>query len=348
MNNGKKKKIGILTGGGDCPGLNAVIRAASVCANINGYSVIGFRDGFEGLLKLDYMELNIADVSGIINVGGTILGATNTGHFNLPLSEEIINQCVSNYLSLELECIICIGGEGSMSIAHALSHYMNFIGVPKTIDNDLSNTDQTFGYDSAVSIVTESLDRLHTTTSSHHRVMVVEVMGRNAGWVALASGISGGAHIILIPEIEWNWTSLFNCIKKRHLQNRTYTIIVVAEGIRIPLDKKSEHEMEKLGVGNIIANAIKEKLKIETRCTVLGHVQRGGTPTSFDRILATNFGAKAAQLACSGIYGVMVCLKGTKIETIDFSEDMRNQKFVDKDDQLVKTANLIGICFGDK
>jgi len=355
-----KKTIGILTGGGDCPGLNAVIRAACVTANQKyGYHVIGFKDGFEGLYLPDYKELSCSHVCDIIHIGGTILGTSNIGHFCLPLKQEVVDRCAENYKKLNLSCIICVGGDGTMSIAHSLHEksggIINIVGVPKTIDNDLRSTDQTFGFDSAVSIVTESLDRIHTTASSHHRAMVVEVMGRNAGWIALASGIAGGAHVILLPEIAWNWVNLFDYLKARHSQGSAYTLIVVAEGTPLP-DSQSQvgqvlednnAKMRLGGIGNLISCKIHENLGIESRCTVLGHIQRGGTPTSFDRILATKYGAKAAQLACEGKFGLMVSLRGTEIVPVEISGQMQQQKLVTSDDQLLWTARILGVNFAD-
>jgi len=339
------KRIGILTGGDDCPGLNAVIRAACVQKIYMVTPYLDLRMEMK-VFSPDYFEL---DVSGIIKVG-TILGATNFGHFSLPLDQAVIDTSISNYHKLGLECLICVGGEGSMAISYELSKFINVIGVPKTIDNDLSSTDQSFGYDSAVSIATEAIDRIHTTASSHHRVMVVEVMGRNAGWLALASGVSSGAHVILIPEIKWNWKSLFSYIRQRHMLHRAYTIIVVAEGIKFEEKDIDDNEtLKKYGfsVGIVIRNEIEEILNIEARCTVLGHIQRGGSPSSFDRILATKFGVKAAQLACEGKSGYMVSLRNTKIEAIELSSSLQIQKLVSPDDELVQTARLMGISFGD-
>jgi len=358
--NGNKKTIGILTGGGDCPGLNAVIRAACVTATQKyGYKVIGFKDGFEGFYLPDFQELSCSHVCDIIHIGGTILGTSNIGHFCLPLKQEVVDRCTENYKKLNLSCIICIGGDGTMSIAHSLHEksggLINIVGVPKTIDNDLRSTDQTFGFDSAVSIVTESLDRIHTTASSHHRAMVVEVMGRNAGWIALASGVAGGAHVILIPEIAWNWVNLFDFLKSRHSQGSAYTLIVVAEGTPLPESQSqvgqvledNNAKMRLGGIGNLISRKIHETLGIESRCTVLGHTQRGGTPTSFDRILATKYGAKAAQLACEGKFGLMVSLRGTEIVPVEISGHMQQQKLVNNEDQLFCTARILGVNFAD-
>jgi len=349
--------IGILTGGGDCSGLNAVIRAVCIAADMEyGFKVLGFKDGFEGLYENNYMELVYSDVNDILNLGGTILGTSNTGHFVLPLKQDVVDVCVKNYNQDQLSCIVIVGGDGTMSIGHELSKFgINIVGVPKTIDNDLRSTDQTFGFDSAVSIVTEALDRITTTAISHHRAMIVEVMGRNAGWIALASGIAGGAHVILIPEIKWTWENLFDYLRNRHSKGSAYTLIVVAEGCALPEkgqigQETREDDNNKIrlgGIGNLICQKISKNLKIESRCTILGHIQRGGTPTSYDRILATKYGAKAAQLACEGIYGVMVSLKGTLIDTVPITGEMQTQKLVTVDDQLIWTARVLGISFCD-
>jgi 6-phosphofructokinase 1 len=352
--------IAILTGGGDCPGLNAVIRAWCLTA-FQKYKAkcIGFKDGFEGLYEMKYRPLNLQDINDILNIGGTILGTTNIGHFRLPLDKDVVSRCVENYNKLNISCLVCCGGDGTMSIAYMLGlasgGIIKYVGVPKTIDNDLRCTDQTFGFDSAVSIVTESLDRIHTTASSHHRVMVVEVMGRNAGWIALASAIAGGAHVVLIPEIPFKWSSVFDFLRARHSQGSSYTIIVVSEGVRIPETEtqigetvnNSNSSIRLGGIGYIISQKITDETKIETRCTVLGYVQRGGTPTSYDRILATKYGAKAAELACEGHYGLMVSLKGTDIVTVQITGDMQEQKLVNFDNQLIWTARSLGISFGD-
>jgi len=332
-----EKRIGILTGGGDCPGLNAVIRAACTTCRRFGFEVIGFKDGFEGLLTEKHVALCCNKVEGLHSIGGTILGTTNKGSYGFPLAEEIVKQSVETYTKLNLSCLICIGGDGTMSIAHELSKtgIINVVGVPKTIDNDLMATDVTFGHNSAVSIVSEALDRLHTTACSHHRVIVVEVMGRNSGWIALNGGVAGGASIILIPEIEWEWEPIYS-----HLRNRattlSYSIIVVAEGASLPggtqvgVDfdetKKETDRIRLGGIGKIIADKIEKDTGLETRVTVLGHIQRGGSPTSYDRILATTYGSVAAKLACEGHYDQMASLRGTTVVSEPLTEKMKDQK----------------------
>eukprot|EP01126_Amoeba_proteus_P067250 TRINITY_DN9891_c0_g1_i1.p1 TRINITY_DN9891_c0_g1~~TRINITY_DN9891_c0_g1_i1.p1 ORF type:complete len:344 (-),score=36.56 TRINITY_DN9891_c0_g1_i1:373-1404(-) len=337
------KKIGILTGGGDCPGLNAVIRAVCLTASNYGFQTIGLEDGFEGLYAMKTFELNCSSVSGILHIGGTILGTSNIGNFNIPLNEEVRQKTVENYFKLGLSCVVCVGGDGTMTIAHELSKYgVKVVGVPKTIDNDLGNTDQTFGFDSAVHIVTEALDRLHTTAASHHRCLVVEVMGRNAGWIALHSGVAGRATVILLPEVEWTWESVCNAIHAK------YSIVVVAEGAKLPKGTQVSCGDRLGGIGNIVACEITKRSGVQTRPIVLGHVQRGGSPTSFDRILATKYGTKAAQLACEGDYGKMASLKGTQIVSVPITAEMQIQRLVDvKTDQLVEAARLTGVSFGN-
>eukprot|EP01130_Rhizamoeba_saxonica_P012175 TRINITY_DN5113_c0_g1_i1.p1 TRINITY_DN5113_c0_g1~~TRINITY_DN5113_c0_g1_i1.p1 ORF type:complete len:360 (+),score=70.37 TRINITY_DN5113_c0_g1_i1:23-1102(+) len=352
-----QKAIGILTGGGDCPGLNAVIRAVCMCLGENGYKIYGIKDGFEGLYRKDVIHLDCEHYEGILHIGGTILGTTNRGSFGHPIAEEVIQTTLKNYQDLGLECIVVIGGDGSQSIAYALSQYgLHFVGVPKTIDNDLRLTDVTFGFDSAVTVVTDALDRLHTTACSHHRVMVVEVMGRNAGWIALEGGIAGAANIILLPEIDWTWESLIQYINKRHQERNQYTIIVVSEGCTLPsgsqvvagVDHKRNESKILGGVGQIISNKISTETDIETRQVVLGHIQRGGSPSSYDRILSTKFGGVAAELVLAHEYEKLVSLKGTEVVGLDIHDDIGNQKLIDPEtDQLLKIAKMMGIHFAD-
>eukprot|EP01125_Pyxidicula_operculata_P014973 TRINITY_DN5056_c0_g1_i1.p1 TRINITY_DN5056_c0_g1~~TRINITY_DN5056_c0_g1_i1.p1 ORF type:complete len:370 (+),score=75.09 TRINITY_DN5056_c0_g1_i1:27-1112(+) len=352
------KTIGILTGGGDCPGLNAVIRAVVETAK-NKYNVnsIGFVDGFEGLWTGEHVQLCCGDVSDILSTGGTILGTTNKGHYSIPIPENVIAKSIETYNKLGLSCLVCIGGDGTMSVADKLAKAgINCVGVPKTIDNDLRSTDLTFGFDSATSVATDALDRLHTTAASHHRVMVVEVMGRNAGWIALHSGVAGGAAVILLPEVNWKWEPVIKKIKDQvNAHRHHYCIICVAEGCKLPGGSQvglTETESKRLrlgGIGNFVADKIAEATEFETRCTVLGHVQRGGSPTCYDRILATKYGSMAAKIACEGEYGKMVSLKGTQIVTVPITSEMEQQRLVDIDnDQLVWAARSTGVCFGDE
>ncbi len=360
----KVKRIGILTGGGDCPGLNAVIRGVTKPAQDYGMTVFGIQDGFEGLVEGRAKELKNDDVSGILARGGTILGSSNKGdpfHWPIQKGNEIeitdkSNAALKNYQAWNLDALIAIGGDGTMHICQKLSELgMNMIGVPKTIDNDLDATDVTFGHDSAVFVVTEALDRLHTTASSHHRVIVVEVMGRYAGWIALNGGLAGGADIILIPEIPFSWEKLYDKILKRELMGKRFSLVCVAEGAR-PIDGEmvlkghdiKRHDPKQLGgIGEVVARKIEENTGRETRVTVLGHLQRGGSPTPYDRILATKFGAFAIDLAAHKKFGRMVSLKGTEVKHVRIEDAIAKQKLVKPDNQAVVAAKAVGISFGD-
>ncbi|ELR19790.1 6-phosphofructokinase precursor family protein [Acanthamoeba castellanii str. Neff] len=358
METAQKKRIGILTGGGDCPGLNAVIRAACLTCISHDYELVGLHDGFEGLYEEAYTILDSHKVANIYGEGGTILGTTNIGHYCLPLSEDTIKRTVETYNKLGLQCLICIGGDGTMSIAYVLSqHGVNVVGVPKTIDNDLMATDVTFGFDSAVSVVTDALDRLQTTAASHHRVMVVEVMGRNAGWIALASGVAGGANVILLPEIRWEWESIFATLKARAAdKGKRYSLVVVAEGCvppgsdsQITADDEAKKAVRLGGIGKYVSDRIAKDIGMDTRYVILGHVQRGGSPTSYDRILATKYGSMAAKLAIEGTYGYMASLKGTEVVKVPITAEMREQRKVNpKTDQMVWAARNVGTVFGDE
>lgn len=360
-----KGRIGILTGGGDCPGLNAVIRAVCHTAhNLYSFETIGFHDGFEGLWTGEHTPLRSGDVCDLIGIGGTVLGTTNRGHFGYPLAPEVVERAKKTYTDLNLSCVVAIGGDGTMSICHRLAQTgMNFVGVPKTIDNDLASTDQTFGFDSAVSVCTDAIDRLHTTAAAHHRVMIVEVMGRNAGWIALHAGVAGGASVILLPECDWKWEIVTKKIKDAVQSHPShYCVVVVSEGIKLPgigqVNLADQEVARKLGVrpearlggvGNIVAERIVKETGFETRTTVLGHVQRGGSPTCYDRILATKYGSMAAKMACEGDYGKMASLKGTKIVCTPITGEVTTQKIVDiKTNQLVWAARTTGVIFGDE
>src|ERR1700731_2256599 len=348
--------IGIGTGGGDAPGLNAVIRAATKAAIIKyGWKVIGIPDGFDGLIWPEKaFELTLKEVSGILPRGGTILGTTNRGdpfHYKSvengkEVSRDISDQVIANAGKLGIDAIISIGGDGSQKIAYELfKKGMKIVGVPKTIDNDLSATEVTFGFDTALHTVTDALDKIHTTAASHHRVMVVEVMGRDCGWIALEAGIAGGAHVILIPEIPFTLNRVCEQIGEREKVGRRFTIVVVAEGIKLPPELK---ENRRAGpVGNLIGNAIATGANKEVRISVLGHIQRGGSPTPFDRILATRFGVAAVDLIAEGGFGKMVCLRNERIEAVDIAQAIGKLKTVDPAGQLVQMAKAIGISFGD-
>ena len=358
------KRIGILTGGGDCPGLNAVIRSvAKPAMSAFNSKVIGILDGFEGFVEGRMRELTDLDVRGIINLGGTILGTSSKGDpFHFPresASGVSITDCsdlvLKHYRQWGLDALIAIGGDGTMNIAYKLSQMgMNIIGVPKTIDNDLEATDITFGHDSALAVATEAVDRLQTTASAHHRVIVLEVMGRYAGWIALGAGVAGGADVILIPEIPFKWKSVFDFVLKRS-KGAKFSIICVAEGAK-PEDGKlvvKETDVKRTdpvrlgGIGELVAHRIETETKLETRVTVLGHLQRGGSPTAFDRILGTKFGAMALQTASRGEFGMMVSLRGRDVVTVRLEDAIRRQRLVPPDSQLVFAARAVGINFGD-
>lgn len=358
------QRIGVLTGGGDCPGLNAVIRsiAKPAMAQFNS-KVIGILDGFEGFVEARTRELTKLDVSGIINLGGTILGTSNKGDpFHYPRESGTgvtITDCsdlvCENYRQWGLDCLIAIGGDGTMNIAYKLTKMgLNIIGIPKTIDNDLEATDITFGHDSALAVATEAIDRLQTTASSHHRVIVVEVMGRYAGWIALGAGVAGGADMILIPEIPFKWGSIFDFVWKRSKGAR-FSIICVAEGAK-PSDGEQvvrEKDLKRTdpvrlgGIGDLVAQRIQDETKLETRVTVLGHLQRGGSPSAFDRILGTKFGALALATASRGEFGCMMSLRGRDVVTVRLEDAIRRQRLVPPDSQLVVAARSVGIGFGE-
>jgi len=360
---GRVKRIGILTGGGDCPGLNAVIRGVAKPAHDNGLSVFGIFDGFEGLVLGKGKELYNKDVSGILAQGGTILGSSNKGDpFHWP--EEIegkikivdkSRQALRNYEAWGLDALIAIGGDGTMHISQKLADMgMNIVGVPKTIDNDLEATDVTFGHDSAVFVVTEAIDRLHTTASSHHRVMVIEVMGRYAGWIALHGGLAGGADIILIPEFPFEWEKVYEKVVQRHMMGKKFSIVCVAEGAKPKggqivvkaKDKKRTDPIQLGGIGELVARKITENTGLETRYTILGHLQRGGSPTPYDRILSTKFGTYAIYLAIKKKFGKMAALKGSEIVSVKIEDAISNQKLVKPDNQSVKAALAVGVSFG--
>lgn len=360
----KLQRIGILTGGGDCPGLNAVIRSITKPAMSYYHSkVVGILDGFEGLVEGSKRELSWLDVSGIIGLGGTILGTSNKGDpFRYPVSsgksvsiEDRSEQAMKNYRDWDLDVLFAIGGDGTMHIARKFSQMgMNVIGIPKTIDNDLDATDVTFGYDTALQICTEAIDRLHTTASSHHRIIVVEVMGRYAGWIALGAGLSGGADIILIPEIPFRWECIHQRVRERSLGAR-FSIVCVAEGampengaaVIKESDPTRTDPVRLGGIGDVVAHNITTHTGLETRVTVLGHLQRGGSPTAYDRILASKFGVMALDAASRGEYGCMVSLRGSTVSTVSLDEAVRTRKVVLRGSQLITSARATGIMFGD-
>jgi phosphofructokinase-like protein len=348
--------IGICTGGGDAPGLNAVIRAAVKCAILKyKWKVIGIQDGFDGLIWPEKSrELALKDVSGILPRGGTILGTTNRGNpFCYKVMEngaevvrDISDEVIANARQLGIDAVISIGGDGSQKIALDLFRKgFNIVGVPKTIDNDLSATEVTFGFDTALHTATDAVDKIHTTGESHHRVMLVEVMGRDAGWIALEAGIAGGAHVILIPEIPFTIERICNYVAERERLGKFFTIVVVAEGVQLPPEL---NENRRAGaISNLIGNAIAARSNKEVRVSVLGHIQRGGSPSPFDRILGTRFGVAAVDLIAQGSFGKMVCLRKAEVESVDIADAVGRLKTVDPNGEFVRAARAIGICFGD-
>lgn len=330
-------KLGILTGGGDCPGLNPVIRAVVKKAIKNGDEVLGIKYGWKGLLEKQTMPLDFRSVSGILPKGGTILGTSRTN----PYKKENGPQAVkNNFKRLGLDALITIGGEDTLGVAHKLyKEGCNIVGVPKTIDNDLYATDFTFGFDTAVNIVMECIDRLHTTAESHNRIMVVEVMGRYAGWIATYAGIAGGADYILIPELSIDIDEVCTSIKKRHEEGKDFSIIVVSEGATFKDESlfTQEKKVDQFGhvrlggIGNTVGKLIEQKTGFETRVTVLGHIQRGGSPTAYDRILGTRYGIKAYDLAKAGDFGKMAALRGNEIIGVSLEEATKELKTIDFD-----------------
>lgn len=331
-------KVGILTGGGDCPGLNAVIRAAVRKGLIEGYEFIGIKNGWKGLIEKDTMPLGLNTVSGILSKGGTILGTSRTNPYK---KEEDLARVKDNFKAMGINALIAVGGEDTLGVATRLisDGITNVVGVPKTIDNDLSCTDYTFGFDTAINIAMECIDRLHTTAESHHRIIVAELMGRHAGWIATEAGIAGGADVILIPEFPIDMDEVCNIIKNRHLRGKTFSIVVVAEGAQFK-DKSMVTQEEKLdafghvrlgGVGEILAKEIEKRTGYETRVSVLGHIQRGGSPTAFDRVLGTRFGVKAVELIKNKKFGHMAALSGNKIIDVPLKDAVKKLKTVDSE-----------------
>jgi len=341
-------RIGLLTGGGDCPGLNPVIRAVVRKAIQNGHEVVGFTEGWRGLLEKKYITLDLDTVSGILHRGGTILKTSRTNVYKIPDGEAKI---VANLKECGIDALVAIGGEDTLGVAAKLAKAgVQVVGVPKTIDNDLNATDYTFGFDTAVNIAMDAIDRLHTTAESHNRVMVVEVMGRHAGWIALHAGTAGGADVILIPEKPFKITEVCEILKKRHARGKSFSIVVVSEGAKWDTDDKDEdgsfvlQTMEKDsfghvrlgGIGTLLASEIEKRTGFETRTTVLGHIQRGGSPTAFDRMLGTRFGVFAAELVEEKKWGMMASLKGTDIVAVPLADAVGTLKTVDE--KLYKVA----------
>jgi len=339
------QRVGILTAGGDCPGINAAIRGVGKTAMVKyNMKVIGISDGFTGLLTKEYRELTENDLSGILTLGGTILGTSREKPFktdgkgkNEIRKPDLIKE---HYEQLGLDCLVCIGGNGTLKTAFLLSQEgLNVIGIPKTIDNDVWGTDLSFGFDSAVNIATEAIDRLHSTANSHKRIMIIELMGHNAGWIALYSGMAGGGDVILIPEIKYDEKKIAEYLLNRFRENKAYSIMVVAEGIKTPGKDVSS--------ALYLSRRISELTGIETRETVLGYIQRGGTPSPMDRVLATRYGAAAADMIAQRDFGKMVALKNNEIIPVPLSEVAGKLKLVDPDNPMVVKAKNMGTSFGD-
>jgi len=359
-----KKKIGIVTGGGDCPGLNAVIRAVAKAAAQRDWETIGIIGGYAGLLEprqtctLDYQA-----VGGLLVRGGTILGTANRGKFSAKtghgegrqLPKELMEETRAGMAALDISALVSVGGDGSLSIAQQMhEHGIPIVGVPKTIDNDLHGTIMTFGFDSAVTCATDALDRLHTTAESHNRIMVLEVMGRYAGWIALYAGVAGGADVILIPEIPFNYDSVCAKIQQRGSRGKKFTIVVVAEGARekgadfvTSAGPEANREARLGGVGAVVTAELEKRTGQETRNCVLGHLQRGGSPTTFDRALCSMFGATAVELIAAGEFGKMPAFTGAGVVGVPISEAVGRLKTVPPEGNLARTARALGICLGD-
>jgi len=358
-----KKRIGVLTSGGDCPGLNAVLRGIYCASEELGWEVTGFRDGFEGMLADggDTLTLNRTNTEGIMQIGGTILGTTNRGHFTSKIAggdkteipEDVVAAASKTCRDLDLSAIIAIGGDGSMNTALQLYRAgFPMIGVPKTIDNDLEATAMTFGFDSAVACVTDALDRLHTTAASHKRVIVVQVMGRHAGWIGLWGGIAGAADVILIPEIPFSLEKVADAVRRRDESGFKSTMIVVSEGARTHHGQQfrrqsSSGEWRLGGIGEMLSKEIEVRTGKETRVCVLGHLQRGGAPTTLDRILGMRFGVKAVQLAREEKFGTMVSYQNYEVLDVPIADAVHRLKKVSPSCQLVETARAVGVSFGD-
>ncbi|MGI9174172.1 MAG: 6-phosphofructokinase [Rhodothermales bacterium] len=358
----KALRVGVLTGGGDCPGLNAVIRAVTKSLILqHNAEVFGFEDGFLGLIERRMRPLDYSDVSGILTHGGTILGTSNKANpfayhrrGGADVSADIASYCRR---TLNLDAIVVIGGDGTMSIAHGLeAHGLNLVGVPKTIDNDLMHTDRTFGFDSAVTIATEAVDRLHTTAQSHHRVMILETMGRYAGWIALYASVAGGADVILVPEFPYDVDEVARVCRERESGGQRFTIIVIAEGARprggtmevAQLVEDSPDPVRLGGIGEVLETELKERIRSEIRTTILGHVQRGGTPTPYDRNLGTLFGSYAAAMVADGHFGRMVALQGNRLTSVALADVAGKTRTVPSDAPMIAAALAVGTSFGDR
>ena len=336
-------RIGILTAGGDCPGINAAIRGVGKTAITEyGMKVIGISSGFRGLVSKDFIELEEAQLSGMLTLGGTILGTSRDKPFkNDPLTGvNRVKLIKKNYVEMGLDALVVIGGNGTLETAARLAgEGLNVVGIPKTIDNDVCGTDVSFGFETAVSIATEAIDRLHSTANSHKRIMIIELMGHHAGWISLYSGVAGGGDVILIPEIPYDMDVVARYLEKRASNKKPYSIVVVAEGIERPKD---------VSAAAFVAKSIKSKTKLDTRETILGYVQRGGSPSSMDRILATSYGSHAVELIADGKFGVMVCKRGEAISSVPLESVGGKIRYVPIDHPVIIESRKMGICFGDE
>lgn len=356
-------RVGILTGGGDCPGLNAVIRAVRRTLQHEGEGVttVGVRDGFLGLIEPDFVDLGRGSVSGILPRGGTILGTSNRDdpfHWRgTDPPSDVTERVLENLARERIDALIVVGGDGTLDIGHRLvAQGVKVVGVPKTIDNDLAATDKTFGFDTAVGIATEAIDRIHTTAASHHRVMIVEVMGRHAGWIALHAGMASGGDVILLPEIPFRFDSIVAAIDARKARGKRSSILVAAEGARAVGGSLSVYKhvtggadtVRLGGIAKQIGDAIEDRVGLEVRATILGHVQRGGSPCASDRILATRFGVCAARQVLAGNFDVLTSLRGTDVVPVPLADACARQRLVDSNGPLVSVARATGICFGDE
>ena len=361
----RRKNIAILTGGGDCPGINAVIRAVAKKAMLEKeMEVIGIEDGYHGIVDNRWRPLDYEAVSGILTLGGTILGTSKTVNpyryavqkGNRLEFRNLSKITIKNLKNLDIDSLVCIGGDGTLGIAYRLyKDGIPIVGVPKTIDNDLRGTDITFGFDSAVSIATEGLDRIHTIAESLHRIMIVEVMGHTAGWIALYSGVAGGGDIILIPEIPYDLHRIVEKVKERNKKGKRFSIVVIAEGAKpkggdIVIQrfvKESSDPIRLGGIGFLLGRQIEEATRLETRTVVMGHLLRGGSPTSFDRILATNLGMKAVDLVEDKKFGYMVGVKENSLVAVPLKDVAKGPKLIPFNHPMIKAARSLGTCFGD-
>lgn len=359
------ERIAIVTGGGDCPGLNTVIRAVVKAAALRGWDVIGFLDGYEGMLEpIQYRTLDFHEMDSLLFRGGTVLGTSSRGRFSAKVGhgevrrvpEDVLHEAQRSFQQLGLQALVCIGGDGSLTIAQQLYEMgVPVVGIPKTIDNDLDATIMTFGHESAVSCAVDALDRLHTTAESHDRVMVLEVMGRYAGWIAASAGIAGGADVILIPEIPFDYDSIVAKINKREESGKHFTIVIVAEGARqkggvyvTSGDSDAEGEARLGGIGQMVADQIQQRTGKETRAVVLGHLQRGGSPSAWDRHLCTRFGVSAVEAIADGLYGHMVALTPEGIAPVKILDAIDRIRIVPPDGELVRTGRALGVSFGSE